>query len=469
MRKRTLLKFLVASTACALALGIVTLFVLRAFTESSTTEFRRHLLLSLTSILESGPLVGAIDRYEQSHPGSHLFRGKVWVLSYKGEVITSNTDAPLPTKWERIPKPEAPHEIRFIYPLLGLAPSATVIRLVSVSPTFLVLAPQREDRAHRRDFLQVLLFGAALAITALISMLMTFFYLRRKSKEASDVLLRLERGDLKARFQIKNFDEMGSLMLDFNRMAQEIEHLVGRLQDTEKTRRMIFQELSHDLRTPLTSLRASIDTLAAHGEEMTADQRKEIISVCQAEISYYMEILEALLFIAQMDEPRYKKATQAVNIGELLNAEVQIQKKGELASSSGIEWELKLQMPEAKATVPGDPQLIRRLIRNALENSGRYAQSKVGVTLLERGTDLVLQVQNDGPSITPEEIKQFGQPRNRRIIWGENGHHISLGLGSIIIKKIIDLHHGFLSIKSLEEGNQPDGRGTLLEIGLPRA
>ena len=115
-------------------------------------------------------------------------------------------------------------------------------------------------------------------------------------------------------------------MLDFNRMAQEIERLVGRLQETEKARRMIFQELSHDLRTPLTSLRTAIDTLAAHGEQMTPIQRKEIITVCQAEISYYMEILEALLFIAQMDEPRYKKDTEAVNLSELLNAELQIRR-----------------------------------------------------------------------------------------------------------------------------------------------
>ena len=273
----------------------------------------------------------------------------------KGEVICSNTDVPLPEAWQWIPKPEGPHDIRFVYPLLGIAPSATIIKLAIESPTYLVLAPQREDRAHRRDFLQVLLFGAALAITALISMLMTFFYLRKKSKEASEVLLRLERGDLKARFQIKNFDEMGSLMLDFNRMAQEIERLVGRLQDTEKTRRMIFQELSHDLRTPLTSLRTAIDTLAAHGEQMTADQRKEIITVCQAEISYYMEILEALLFIAQMDEPRYKKDTEAVNLSELLGAELQIRRSGELTTASRIEWQLKLPSQEVKVTVPGNP------------------------------------------------------------------------------------------------------------------
>ena len=112
MRRVTFLKFLVASVACALALGIVTLFALRTFNESSTTEFRRHLLLSLTSILENGPLVGAIDRYERAHPESHLFRGKVWIVSGKGEVICSNTDAPLPDAWEGIPKPEGPHDIR---------------------------------------------------------------------------------------------------------------------------------------------------------------------------------------------------------------------------------------------------------------------------------------------------------------------------------------------------------------------
>jgi K+-sensing histidine kinase KdpD len=350
-----------------------------------------------------------------------------------------------------------------------LYPSYNVFQLGTQLPAFLVMAPLRGSPARRRDFLQIVLVGSAIGFSALISMLMTFFYLRSKSKEAREVLLRLERGDLKARFQIKQFDEMGNLMLDFNRMAAEIERLVGRLEETEQARKMLFQELSHDLRTPLTSLRASVDTLALHWEEMPTSDRKAVVSVCQTEIAYFMQLLENLLFIAQMDEPRYKKTTEAVNIAEILDSELRVRQTQEMASPSRLNWELDLPAARIQAKIPGDSHLIRRLVKNVLENASRFAKRKVKVSLRERDSHFILEVEDDGPGMTAEQVESFGKVRNRRVLDSAEGSHVSLGLGSVIMKKILDLHNGSLTVRSRKAGTLSEGGlGTLIQIQLPR-
>src|SRR6185437_14301757 len=129
---------------------------------------------------------------------------------------------------------------------------------------------------HREGpWLQLALLVFLFGVSILIAMVITYFYLRKKSGEARVVLAKLEKGDLRARFEIKRLDEIGSLMVDFNRMASEIERLVHRIQETETARKILLEELSHDLRTPLTSLNTSVDTLNDHWEEMPREEQQE--------------------------------------------------------------------------------------------------------------------------------------------------------------------------------------------------
>ena len=461
MRSKTFVRFLLVNIAFALGLGVLALWALRAFTESGSLEVRRSNALSVARIFENGTLPEALEHYEHLHPDIQS-RSHVWVVGADGAVLAGTGETP-PIPWDRLPKPEKPHEVMLSYGFLGITPAVTIVRLTTPSPSFLVIGSARESRARRRNLLQIVFFGLALAFSTLISMLMTFLYLRAKSREARAVLLRLEQGDLKARFHIRQFDEMGNLMLDFNRMASEIERLVGRLQESEQARKTLFSELSHDLRTPLTSLRTSIDTLGLHWEEISGVHRKEILGVCQTEVSYFMELLESLLFIAQMDEPRYKKNNEAVNLREILDAEVHAR-----LAQGALKWQLHLP-PGVPLTVPGDSHLIRRLVRNALENAARFAQTQVEVSLSRQDEALLIRVDDDGPGMTAEGIEQFGKARTRRVVNPEDLSRVSLGLGSVIMSKILALHHGDLSIQSGRAGTLDGGRGTRLVIRLPLA
>jgi signal transduction histidine kinase len=459
MKRNTLIKFLLLSLVCALILAVLTLMAIRSLTENSNIDFRKGLLLSLARQYENTSIIPETPRPPDPHHHDGPFKNHTWVVDENGVVTNASTPEPLPLPWKDLPHPEKIHDVGQSYELFALGPSVTVVRLAEEKPTYLIISHKRDNRIRNRDVVQFALIGLALAFSALISLLMTFFYLRRKSLEARSVLLKLEQGDLKARFQIKQFDEMGSLMLDFNRMAAEIERLVGRLEETEQTRRTLFQELSHDLRTPLTSLRASIDTLALHWEEMPSSDRRQVIEVCRAESLYFMELLENLLFIAQMDEPKYKKSTDTVNLLEILESEVQIRQAHELGSNRPLSWQWIPPREGTRVTVPGDSHLIKRMIKNILENAARYAQHHIRVELAEVGSEVKVTISDDGPGMTLEQQKGFGTVRTRRVLENENITRVSLGLGSVIIKKVLALHHGSLTL---------DGsRGTKIEFRLP--
>ena len=85
-------------------------------------------------------------------------------------------------------------------------------------------------------------------------------------------------------------------MLDFNRMASEIEFLVQRVQKKESTRRELLQELSHDLRTPLTSISTSIETLQLHNKNISESDRAALLAMVGNETPMIVSGLRIIRF-----------------------------------------------------------------------------------------------------------------------------------------------------------------------------
>ena len=288
-------------------------------------------------------------------------------------------------------------------------------------------------------------------------------------------LARLEKGDLKARFEIKKADEIGSLMLDFNRMASEIERLVHQVQQTEKARKDLLEELSHDIRTPLTTLKTSIETLSEHLEEMPKEQQRDFLRMSRTELNYFLHLIEDLFFIADLGEPRYKKTTQEIDLAAVLSTEVE----GRRAQKHlrPIRWLYEEPELSNRPVVLGDPILIQRLLKNSLDNSAKHAESTVTVRIESVDDAFRILIEDDGTGISDEAISLFGQRKKQRIHFNnsfnnslndnlkDNTDSISLGLGSVIMKTIVELHGGELRIERIEK---PQFHGSRLIIELPK-
>lgn len=376
----------------------------------------------------------------------------LWLVNDKGEILSANNLQGLPIEWPSLPRPKKVHGIRSNDGVL-FNPKTFVIRLDTEPKTYLVSHNQRTLFQGPFLWIQGMHTFTTAALAMFFALSLLFFYLRRKSREARMVLNRLEGGDLKARFDIHRFDEFGNLLGDFNRMADQIEHLVKRVSDTEASRSRLLQDLGHDLRTPLTSLSTSIETLNVHDKALDESTRSELYGVMTSDILYFKELLEKLTIVATIEDPRYKASTEVIRLDELLSAEI----RNRVLGSEKLSWKFH---PEDSGSpvVLGDQHLITRLFKNALDNASRFAKNTIEVRLREMKDSIEVLIMDDGPGLSPEALAAFGTRRERRSI-REKSHEFSLGLGSVIMKTIAEAHEGSVSME-----NQHGKEGACLRV-----
>lgn len=282
---------------------------------------------------------------------------------------------------------------------------------------------------------------------------------------ADQVITELQNGNLKARFPIRRQDEIGKAMMRFNTMAEEIERLVEQVRQIERSRMTLLQDLAHDLRTPVASLRTLIETYATQREKLSTETQDEILRLAQAEVGYFEKLVEDLLFLARVGEPRYQVGRDWVDLSRLMTEEGHnaMSRSESSASKLSIEYRPAGHQNE-KVLVQGDEQLLRRMIRNAIENAKSFAATKV-LLRWGRGSDgrAEIWIEDDGPGFTGEVIESFGERRISRRLDATQEGRISLGLGSVIIKTVARAHGG--EVKASNESSL--GRGAQVLIRLP--
>ncbi len=292
-----------------------------------------------------------------------------------------------------------------------------------------------------------LLVGGAVTVTSILvgigfSILLLTFYLRKKSREVEVVMEKIKSGDLSYRFSITQTDEAGQLMGQFNEMADEIQKLVSNLRETEESRKKMLQELAHDLRTPVASVKSLQELIFNNGDRLTDEKKSHLQNLAMKEIHYFEQLVEDLLFLSGVNDPRFSQAMKETDFSRL------VEEEAEFFGEKGKTLRLNI-TPELY--VSGDELLLRRLLRNALSNAVRYAKSSVQIDLSSGNGKIKLSVSDDGPGLPENDIQTFGDKKYSRSIAHESGH-ISVGLGSVIMKKIMFLHNGHLSVRNTHPG-----------------
>jgi signal transduction histidine kinase len=459
-------RFVVISTVFALLLSGIYLLVVRQTNGSSNLAVQRGIYLFVAHLVESAPYQQSVNSIEDYRSESPMLALKLWVLTAKGEVIASNSAQVPPLKWLSMAKPMQIHEVTFYARWFPSAPELILVRLRDPKPTYLLVGNELGLPMRRLLFLQSMLFIVTIGGASFLGLVLTTVYLRGRSRAAKDVIARMEAGDLSARFSIERFDSFGNLMLDFNRMAAEIERLVRRLQSAENTRRELLQELGHDLRTPLTSLRTAIETLEEHRDVMPPEQQGEFMRVIHSELDYCQRLLDDLFFIADLSEPRYRQGAQTVDLRALLTNELHVDETGVMAPVYRSDLRCSFDAQLENAQITGDPHLILRAFRNAFDNACKHARAQVKVSLIARERCIDIVIADDGSGMTAAAMEKFGQRRAQRLPIAGSSTAVSLGLGSVIIKSIIDLHGGHIIVTS----GQVDASiaGTELTLSFPK-
>ncbi|QDK46152.1 hypothetical protein DOM22_13765 [Bdellovibrio sp. ZAP7] len=300
-----------------------------------------------------------------------------------------------------------------------------------------------------------------------IALVYQFSRYRERAQEAFNVLGELRHGNLAARLPSKKFEELAPLVNAFNQMAGDIESMVESLRKADQARRQLLQDLAHDLRTPLASLQTFLETLQVGETRLSAEKRQEIVSLCFSEVEYFGKLVEDLLFLAQITEPKYSAGTEEINLLERVQDQVTVFKN----RYPNLAFNIDCTIDASKAQFMGSSKLIDRLLRNAFENSSSFAKSKIQISISNGGPKLQLSISDDGPGFSDTSLKEFGHKKaSRSLTDGSSGKRISVGIGSVIMREILQLHGGELKAENIiTDSSNHSVLGGRVSFWLPKA
>ncbi len=285
-------------------------------------------------------------------------------------------------------------------------------------------------------FVAAVVFVFAAVITSLATRHQT-----RPLGEMAAVTNRFGRGELDARVtDTGRRDEIGTLQRSFNAMADTLE-------STERKRRELVANVSHDLKTPITTISGFADGIL--DGTIPPEREREYLATISSEAKRMNRMVQNMLALSRME---------AVDPAEILRGSFDICEVARLCLI-GLEHrideknlDVDLKLPEEEMIVRGDADAITRVVTNLLDNAVKFAEagSTLGLEIWKQGGKAYISVQDRGEPIPPQELPRIFE----RFHKGDSSRNLDKsgsGLGLFIVKSILDSHREDIYVSS-EEG-----------------
>jgi signal transduction histidine kinase len=270
---------------------------------------------------------------------------------------------------------------------------------------------------------------------------------------------RVRQGDLSARADERGGDEVAALAVAFNRMAADLAQRAEQAATSDRLRRQLLADVSHELMTPLTSMRGYLETISMREVPLDDDTRARYLEIVDQETVRLEQIVRDLLDLAKLEAAGLRQARDPVAVGALFDRVRD--RHGRAASEKGVE--LRVADPEA-LVVSGDALRLEQALQNLAANALRHTPSGGFVELTARAAgagDAVLVVRDSGSGIDVEHLSSIFE-RFYKADGAREGRSSGSGLGLSIVKAIVDNHGGRIDVESERE------TGTRFTIRLPR-
>jgi signal transduction histidine kinase len=249
----------------------------------------------------------------------------------------------------------------------------------------------------------------------------------------------LGRGDLRARVPVEGRDEVAQLAASFNIAAARIEQLM-------QSHRALLANASHELRSPLARVRVALEMLRA---ERTAGERQALHEEVQRDVAELDRLIDEILLASRLDA----QAADGMPLPQFELLDLTALAAEECARfGAAIEGEA--------VRVAGDARLLRRLVRNLLQNARRHAPgTAIEVAVRATAGEAVLTVADRGPGVAEHERRRIFEPFYRAQGGADSAGGVGLGLA--LVARIARRHRGDVECLPREGG------GSVFRVALP--
>lgn len=239
---------------------------------------------------------------------------------------------------------------------------------------------------------------------------------------------------------------------EIGRLARTINAMLARLEASADQQRRFLADAAHELRSPITSLRAQLESTPPAGREAAS---VGLIPDLLADTLRMQTLVDQLLLLARSDAGMIGHGRVSVDLDDTIDYVVALRR----FEHERVDVEVD-QSDVRPVQVLGEPTLLEQVVRNLLDNAVRHANRQVRVTLVEEAGEAVLTVDDDGPGI-PAEHRDEVFLRFARLDASRDREDGGVGLGLAIVADIVHAHAG-----SVQVGDSPTG-GARIRVRLP--
>lgn len=245
------------------------------------------------------------------------------------------------------------------------------------------------------------------------------------------------KGEFNTRLEVTSYDETGQLAMALNNMAQS-------LSVSESTRRSFIANISHELKTPMTSIAGFIDGIL--DGTIPPEKEKHYLNIVSGETKRLSRLVKTMLNLSRIEAGEMKIHTSKMNIVDTIcqtvfSFEQQIDKKK--LTIKGIDHE--------KVMVEADPDLIHQVVYNLTENAVKFVDvgGYIEFSITTDNQSTFVGIKNSGAGLSKEEIPKifdrfYKTDKSRGL--DKNG----VGLGLFIVRSVVNLHGGDVIVRSVE-------------------
>ena len=229
---------------------------------------------------------------------------------------------------------------------------------------------------------------------------------------------------------------------EIHRLARTMNQMLGRLQDSRERQQQFVSDASHELRSPLASIRQTAEVTRTHPGALPEGELADAVLQESARIQ---RLVEQLLLLTRADEGAITQAPRDVDLDDLALAVARrVHRPGLRVDTAGI----------GAGRVRGDQVALAQVVQNLVDNAARHADAVVAIAVRETEDGVELVVEDDGPGI-PAEHRQRVFDRFVRLDEARARDAGGSGLGLAIVQEIVAAHGGTVDISVLGSGRRP--------------
>jgi len=299
-------------------------------------------------------------------------------------------------------------------------------------------------------------------IFLIVIFIMLFVSFFKKLNHICKVLDEVSGGNLNQRIRLQNnIKFLSTLSIKVNSVIEEFQKVYEKNKRNEESRKRMISNMSHDLRTPLTSMLGYMELIL---DDNTTDvkelsKREEYLKIVYDKGNYLYNLIEEFFELSKLDSNDINLEIKEINVSEIIRQNI----VGFFYEIKKLNIQPKINLPEDDVYALGDERALNRILTNLINNSIKHGLQGtiIGISLINQKDKISVEVYDNGAGIPENEInyifdRLYTVEKSRRI------NTRSSGIGLAIVKRLVKALNGTISVSSIPF------KKTVFTVTLPR-